>query len=199
MRVLIFIITLLIGQMLMSQNPMFDICPLKVGEEIPEATLMNEQEEAVQLADLVSEKPTVVIFYRGAWCGYCTQHLAELNDIKAEVEALGYQIIGVTVDRATKLEESKVKGKTEIEVYSDAKLEAIKAFGLDWQLGDEMFEKYVTKYDINLETWSGEDHHSLPVPAIYIIKEKLVEFQYVNPNYNTRLKPETLLAVLKTL
>jgi len=31
------------------------------------------------------------------------------------------------------------------------------------------------------------------------LKDNVVQFQYVNPNYRTRLKPETLLAVLKTL
>lgn len=178
---------------------MFDICPLKVGAEIPEVSLTNDQNETIELTDLVSEKPTVIIFYRGAWCGYCTQHLAELNDIKEDIDSLGFQIIGITVDKAQKLEESKTRSEAEIEVYSDAKLEAIEAFGLDWNVGEELYNKYLNKYDLDLELWSGEDHHSLPVPAVYIIKDNKVEFQYVNPNYNTRLKAETLLAILQTL
>ena len=56
-----------------------------------------------------------------------------------------------------------------------------------------------TEYKLDLEKWSGEEHHSLPVPAIFIIKEGVVQFQYVNPNYNTRMKAKTLLAVLETL
>ncbi len=199
MRILVLIIGILSFQSAFSQDQMFDICPLKVGAEIPEANLTNEQNEAIKLTDLVSEKPTVIIFYRGAWCGYCTKHLAELNDIKEEVESLGYQMVGITVDQFSKIGESKEKAGKEIEVYSDSKLEAIKAFGLDWKVDDKMFEKYVTEYKLDLEKWSGEDHHSLPVPSIYVVKDQAVEFQYVNPNYSTRLKAETLLAILKTL
>ncbi|MFT4661076.1 MAG: hypothetical protein ACI8XB_001347 [Patiriisocius sp.] len=55
-----------------------------------------------------------------------------------------------------------------------------------------------TEDQLDLEEWSGEKHHSLPVPGIYVIKDNKVEFQYVNPKYSDRLKPETLLAILKS-
>lgn len=199
MRYFILFTTFLICQTLFSQNTMFDICPLKVGEEIPAVSLTDKDNKDHSLESLTAEKPTVLIFYRGAWCGYCTKHLSELNDAKADIEALGYQIFGVTVDKAEKLEESNKKAESEIQVYSDSKVEAIKAFGLDWNVDDEMFAKYKNDYKLDLEEWSGETHHSLPVPAVFVIKEGIVQFQYVNPNYNTRLKAETLLAVLKTL
>lgn len=181
-----------------AQNPMFDICPLKVGTEIPDGTLSNINGEETSLHKLVDEKPTVLIFYRGAWCGYCTKHLAELNDIKGEVESLGYQIFGITIDQSSKLEESITKSGKEIEVFSDSKAELVKAYGLDWKVNDELFSKYLNDYKLDLEAWSGQDHHVLPVPAIFVIKDGVVQFQYVNPNYNTRLSPEVLLAVLKS-
>ena len=199
MRILLFLISIFYAQTAFSQNAMFDICPLKVGEEIPDVSIANDKKESIPLSNVIGDKPTVIVFYRGAWCGYCTKHLAELNDIENEIELLGYQIIGVTVDQADKLEESSSRAETEIEVYSDSKLEAINAFGLDWKLDDTLFEKYKTKFNLDLEEWSGEAHHSLPVPSIYVIKENKVAFQYVNPNYKVRLKPETLLAILQTL
>jgi len=182
-----------------SQDKRYEVCPLKVGEAVPEVNLMTAKSGSIQLTELLSEKPTVIVFYRGAWCGYCTKHLAELNDIKGSIEDLGYQIIGVTVDQPTKLNESIIKSGDEIEVYSDSKLEASKAFGLDWHVDDELFQKYVNQYKLDLEKWSGEDHHALPVPAIYIIKDEKVEFQYVNPDHSVRLKAETLLGILETI
>ncbi len=199
MRVILFMIAFLGSQIVFSQDQMYDICPLKVGEEIPKTTLMDDGNTEISLSDLVAEKPSVLVFYRGAWCGYCTEHLSELNDAKEEIESLGYQIIGITVDQADKLSESNERSESEIKVYSDAKLETIKAFGLDWKVDDQLFDKYINDYKLDLEAWSGENHHSLPVPAIFVIKEGKVEFQYVNPNYRTRLKAETLLAMLKTM
>ncbi len=199
MKSLMLLLALVSSHIAFSQNTMFDICPLKVGAEIPSVTLANKENKKQTLTQIIGEKPSVLIFYRGAWCGYCTKHLAELNEVKEEVESLGYQIFGVTVDQASKLEESNLKSESEIQVYSDANAEAIKAFGLDWQVDDELYTKYKTSYKLDLEEWSGESHHALPVPAVFIVKEGIVQFQYVNPNYNTRLKAETLLAVLKTL
>jgi len=199
MRILILLITLLSYHTLMAQNSMFDVCPLKVGTEIPSSLLYDDTGKEHALKDLIAERPTVLVFYRGAWCGYCTKHLSELDEAKGQIEEQGYQILGITIDQASKLEESRTKSNSEIVVYSDAKAEAIKAFGLDWQVEEETFHKYKNEYKVDLEEWSGQTHHALPVPAVFIIKDGIVQFQYVNPNYNTRLKAETLLAILKTL
>ncbi len=176
-----------------------DVCPLKVGMEIPSEIILQDANGLEKSLTDLTNQPTVIIFYRGAWCGYCTSHLAELQEIKNDVEALGFQVFGITPDKPGKLVESQERGKSDITVYSDAQTEAIQAFGLDWNVDDEMFAKYKNEYKLDLEEWSGADHHNLPVPAIYIIKDGIVEFQYVNPKYSTRLKPATLLAVLKTL
>ena len=199
MKHLLFLIALLTIQTLSAQDQMFDICPLKVGQAVPNTTLTDQDNKQVTLSDLTADKPTVLLFYRGAWCGYCTKHLAELNDNKAAIEKLGYQVIGITVDKAEKLAESIEDREDEITVYSDAKLETILAFGLNWKADNTLYNKYKNDYKLDLEEWSGQDHHSLPVPAIFIIKDGTVEFQYVNPNYRKRLKPEILLAILETL
>ena len=132
-------------------------------------------------------------------CGYCTKHLSELNAIKEELDSLGYSMLGITVDQASKLKESNERSESEIQVYSDSKLEAIKAFGLDWQLDEQLFRKYKENYKLDLEEWSGQNHHSLAVPALFIVRNGIIQFQYVNPNYRKRLKPTTLIALLKTL
>lgn len=199
MKLIYTLSILCLSQILVAQKAMYDVCPIKVGSEIPSGVVYDQNEQSHELTSLIGNKPSVLIFYRGAWCGYCTAHLAELNDIKAEVEELGYKIFGITVDRASKLEESQTKSESEIEVFSDAKADLIKSFGLDWQVDDDLFSKYINKYQLDLEEWSGESHHSLPVPAVFIIKDGIIQFQYVNPNYNTRLKAETLLALLSTI
>ncbi len=199
MRFLISVWVLFGCLMANAQDARFEVCPLKVGGEIPETTLIDAMGNDHALADLIQEKPTVVIFYRGAWCGYCTKHLAELNDIKNQVEGLGYQLFGVTPDQPSKLIESSKKSDSEIVVYSDSNLATIQAFGLDWKVDDALFTKYKNEYKLDLEAWSGTDHHSLPVPAVYVIKDGIIQFQYVNPNHSIRLKGATLLAVLETL
>ena len=199
MKHLILALVSICAIQLYGQSSMFDICPLKVGEAVPSVALLDAAGHEVSMLDLVSDEPSVIIFYRGAWCPYCTKHLAELQEIKEVIEELGFEVFGVTVDRPNKLEKSQEETDDIITVYSDSKLTAIKAFGLNWHVEQEQYDMYKEKYDLDLEKWSGEVHHELPVPAVFVVKEGKIVFQYVNPNYNTRLSPETLLAVLNTL
>lgn len=84
-------------------------------------------------------------------------------------------------------------------MLSDSKAEAIRNFGLAWQVGEKMREQY-KGYGIDLEGASGEEHHILPVPAVYLIgPDGKVLFSYVNPDYKVRLEPQILLAAARAL
>jgi peroxiredoxin len=49
-------------------------------------------------------------------------------------------------------------------------------------------------YGIDLEEASGQEHHLLPVPAVFIIdREAHIRFRYFNPEYKERLSGEALL------
>lgn len=78
-------------------------------------------------------------------------------------------------------------------VLSDSTTEAAQAFGLAFQIDDKTFELF-KGYGIDLEDASGEDHHILPVPAVYIVgTDGVILFDYVNPDYKVRIDPEELL------
>ena len=47
-------------------------------------------------------------------------------------------------------------------------MEAASGFGLTWRVGDDTL-KIFQQYNIDLEEASGESHHLLPVPAVYIL------------------------------
>ena len=43
------------------------IRPLLIGDTIPDVTLVTPRREAVRLADVLVEAPTILIYYRGGW------------------------------------------------------------------------------------------------------------------------------------
>lgn len=45
-----------------------EISPLLIGEKIPEISITAINGEAKNLTELIAEKPTVLLFYRGGWC-----------------------------------------------------------------------------------------------------------------------------------
>lgn len=51
----------------MVANSAEEICPLKIGEGVPQLTLRTIDNEEFDLNRAISQKPTILIFYRGSW------------------------------------------------------------------------------------------------------------------------------------
>ena len=85
------------------------------------------------------------------------------------------------------------KNSLNYRVLSDSKMELSQAFGLAFRVDDATIERY-KGFGIDLEKSSGEAHHLLPVPAVYVLNtDGKVEFQYVNPDYRIRIEETVLL------
>lgn len=178
-------------------NSAADIRPLLIGATVPQVALQTADGKAFDLSGAVAKKPTVLIFYRGGWCPYCNTHLGQLQTAEAELLKLGYQILAISPDRPEKLGESVEKHKLTYTLLSDHSMKAAQSFGIAFRVDDATLEKY-KGYGIDLEAASGQKHHLLPVPAVFIVgTDSIVKFVYVNPDYKVRLEPAVLLAAAK--
>ena len=171
--------------------------PLAVGASRPSVTLQTAAGAAFDLAAAVRRQPAVLIFYRGGWCPYCNVHLGQLQEAEADLRALGYQILAISPDRPEKLAESVEKLQPDYVLLSDRTMAAAQAFGIAFRVDDATLEKY-KGFGIDLEAASGETHHLLPVPAVFIVgTDGRIRFAYANPDYKVRLSPEELLTAAK--
>lgn len=183
-----------------AQKQMLDVCPVKTGMKMPEnITLTNIDGKVVKLDSISQIKPTVLVFFRGGWCPYCTQHLGELQQVKSKIDSMGYQLIAITPDKFTNLDSTYKSTRAEYTLLSDHSANAILNFGLAWKIDDPTYLKYKNSYGMDAEFWSGQKHHLLPIPAVYVIKNKMILFNYANPNFTSRLSGKTLTAVLSTI
>ncbi|MDF7808392.1 peroxiredoxin-like family protein [Pontiellaceae bacterium B12219] len=174
-----------------------EIKPLTSGETIPAATLKTADGADFDLQTAIAEQPTILIFYRGGWCPYCNRHLAALQDLDPQLRELGYQIIAISPDQPSELAKSAEGGHLSYTLLSDSKVEAATAFGLVFTVDDATIEKY-KKYDIDLEASSGESHHMLPVPAVFIVgTDGVIDFAHADADYKKRIESEVLLNAAK--
>lgn len=170
---------------------------MMIGSKIPDLTLKTAAGESLNLRATAKEQPLVLIFYRGGWCPYCNAHLGQLQEIDPQLRELGYRIIAVSPDRPEELAKSTAKDELTYTLLSDSTMEAAQAFGLAFTVDEATLEKYAG-YGIDLEAASGEKHHMLPVPAVFLVgKDGVIDFAYANPDYKTRIEPEVLLAKAK--
>ena len=173
------------------------VTPLLISSEIPDVSLKTIEGETVDLRKVVSEKPTILVFYRGGWCPYCNRHLSELQKIEDEIYNIGYQLIAISPDRPEKLKTALMENELEYTLLSDSPMNVAKAFGIAFKVDSKTVERYKS-VGIDLESDSGYDHHLLPAPAVYILNtEGMVKFNYVNPNYRERINGDVLLTAAK--
>ena len=171
--------------------------PLEIGRTVPQVTVQTVDGEPVQLDKLTWGTPSVIIFYRGGWCPYCTRHLAALGTIEPELKSRGYQILALSADNANHAGITETDIEPSYTLLADSKMKAAKAFGVAFKV-DASTLKMLADYEIDIEKASGEDHHLLPVPSVFITDEKgTIIYRHFNPDYKQRLSPEELLEAAK--
>ncbi|MFT5580969.1 MAG: peroxiredoxin [Psychromonas sp.] len=195
MKLSLSLFALFFSLLCFSQTPKVaeDISPLLIGEKIPNATLIDLDGVEVNVLDLAKKKRTVLVFYRGDWCPYCTRHLAAFNEIQDEILALDYQIIAVTPDDVLNLQPLKEEKDLSFTLFSDPKGQFIKDLGIAF-LPNERTNKYMEAKT------KGEVTKVLPVPTVMVIDQGgTILFEYINPNYSQRMSGELLLSILSAL
>ncbi len=167
-----------------------DISPLLNGESIPVATLKDASGKAFDLNKAVANKPTILIFYRGGWCPFCSRQLSGLQEIVPVLEEKGYQLIAVSTDKPEGLKQSAMKQQLGYTLLSDADMKVSKQFGIAYKAPEayrEMLPKTTGGMDTDL---------LLPVPSVFILDRKgVIHFEYINPDFKQRLNPELLKVV----
>ena len=174
-----------------------DVQPLLPGMHAPPFEVLDAAGNSVSFDPADLDQPLVLTFFRGGWCPYCNLHLAEMRHAEKQLKEMGFDVWFISIDKPELLYESLEQPDIGYQVLSDVKLEATRAFGLAFRLPDDLVAKYL-EYDVDLEKVSGETHHVLPAPSIYIIgTDGIIQFQYTNPDYHVRLHPTVLLSAAR--
>ena len=167
---------------------------LRTGDKIPDVRVRTIEGKEIALSDAVTRKPSVVIFYRGGWCPFCTRHLSALSEIRGDLEKNDVQLVAIGIDRPEKLRETLGQHKLDYTLLSDSDAAAAKAFGIAFRVDDATVKLYKNSYKIDLEAASGRTHHLLPHPAVYVIGiDGKIHFAHINEDYKQRLPAAEIL------
>jgi peroxiredoxin len=170
-----------------------DISPLLIGETLPEAKLIGHDGQEVSLNTITKEKPTLLVFYRGGWCPYCNRQLAALADTESQIIELGYQIVAISPDNYKSLTPTLDDNEVKYHLYSDPNGQFIQDIGIGFKSSDKV-KQYIAK-KTNMDAADV-----LPVPTVMVVNtDGLILYEYINPNYKTRLSEAMLLSVLEVL
>jgi peroxiredoxin len=175
------------------------VTPLLLGNPLPDVELRTLEDAPITLKEAVGGKAAVLVFYRGGWCPFCMTQLSGLRLIQKDLEALDYQLIAISPDQPIFLKRTLGRESIGYRLLSDRNATAMRAFGIGYEADAELL-KTLAGYNIDLEQYSGEKHHVLPVPSVYLVDEAgILQFSYVHPDYRVRVPQEVILAAAKAI
>ncbi len=102
---------------------------LKVGDKVPDFSTVDQNGDAVKLADWVGKK-TIVFFYPRANTPGCTAEACNLRDHYQELKDQGFQLIGVSADNSKKQKNFADKYELPFTLLADEDKVVIEAFGV---------------------------------------------------------------------
>lgn len=102
---------------------------LKVGDKVPEFTVNDQDGNAISLSDYKGQK-LIVFFYPKANTPGCTAEACNLRDNYKELQAKGYQLLGVSADSEKRQSNFRKKYEFPFPLLADEDKVVINAFGV---------------------------------------------------------------------
>lgn len=143
-----------------------------VGERFPHELRAPDQDGTVQsLEKLYGDKGVALFFVRSAdWCPYCRAQLADINSRLAEFEALGLNVVSVSVDEVPLIRKFYDAGSIGYTMLADPAGDINEALGIrdpQYPVGSAAF--------------------GVPRPTTYIIdRSGTIRLRYMEPTFRTR-------------
>ena len=172
---------------------------LKAGDRAPDFNLPDARGGHVRLKDLLATGPVVLSFYRGGWCPYCNLELRALQQALPEITHLGAKLVAVSPQTPDESLSTTEKNALSFSVLSDIGSTTAKAFGIAYDLAEELRPIY-RRSGHALPEKNGDDSWVLPIPATYVIDtDGTIALAFVDVDYRNRLEPAEILTALQSL
>ena len=112
---------------------------------------------------------------------------------------LGYGIIAVSPDRPAELSKTIDTNELTYTLLSDSSMAGAQSLGIAKRFGSVKVAAYKLNNQ-NIETASGQDHHLIPVPSVYIIgMDGVIRFAHTDENHRKRILTSNILSVARRI
>ncbi len=170
---------------------------IKAGDRAPQFTLKDQNANDVSSADLLTQGPLVVTFYRGGWCPYGNLELQAINEVLPRIRTHNANVVAISPQTPVNHRKSVRENRLSFPVLSDVRGEISAAFGLRFRLPEYLVDLYELLGN-NLPSFNNDASWTLPMRARYVIgQDGIVLYSEVNPDYTRRPDPSDMFPVLE--
>jgi peroxiredoxin len=175
---------------------------IDVGDKAPDFSLPTTEGGIWSLGEhLTQEKcsSSVVVFYRGTWCGYCNIYLRGLLEIRSLLSDANAALIAVSPEAApASADNASAVGPT-FPVLIDHGGKIAEQFGLTFEM-DDAAKNVLKGSGIDLEKRNASGKWILPVPGTFVIdRSGHIAYAHVDADYRNRPEPQEIVAMCRSL
>lgn len=158
---------------------------LVVGASLPEFSVRNTSGQMIS-SSLLTDKPAIIIFYRGNWCPFCTAQIKELMARYREIDAIGVRVAMIAPQPHENTVGVSRIYNAKFDFLTDEGNAAARALGIEHPnglpMGMQMF---------------GYDNDTVLPTVIITDKDGRIVWTHETDNYRVRPEPDTYLEVLR--
>lgn len=158
---------------------------LKIGSTLPGFTVRNADGASVTSAQL-TDKPAILIFFRGNWCPLCMAQIKELASRYKDISALGVRVVLISPQPHSNTDALAKKFGVEFDFITDEGNAAARALGIAQAHGLPMGMQMM-----------GYDSETVLPTVIITGKDGKVIWTHETDNYRIRPEPDVYLEVLR--
>lgn len=136
----------------------------EVGERAPDVGLVDSEKKPTRISDFRG-KPTVLLFFPGAFTNTCTKEMCTIRDNFSVYNQLGVNVVGISVDGPMASKAFKAANNINFPLLCDFNREAVKTYG---------------NYH---ENFSGISGYTASKRVVYVLdKDQIVRFKWISEN-----------------
>ncbi|PCN48639.1 peroxiredoxin [Curtobacterium sp. 'Ferrero'] len=170
------------------------------GAVAPDARLVTSTGTETTLAEARGDVPTVLVFYRGAWCPYCNITLRTYQqELLPALQERGVRLVAVSPQTPEAAEQSIANGELAFPALTDPENVLAGAFGIVTEPSAAARAAH-TRLGFDVADSNADATAAVPYPSVFVIDtDGVVRFADVHVDYTTRTEVEQVLAAVDAL
>ncbi|MDK8172316.1 peroxiredoxin-like family protein [Curtobacterium citreum] len=171
-----------------------------VGDAAPDGPLVTSTGETTSLQAVRGDAPTVLVFYRGAWCPYCNITLRTYQqELLPALQERGVQLVAVSPQTPEAAEQSIANGELAFPVLTDPENVLAGRFGIVTEPSAAARAAH-TQLGFDVADSNADDTAAVPFPSVFVLDDSgVVRFADVHVDYTTRTEVAEVLAAVDAL
>lgn len=173
---------------------------VKVGDALPEASLLAADASATDLSTVLAGAPAVLVFYRGAWCPYCNITLKTYQaELLPALTAQGVGLVAISPQHPDRTADTVSSAGLGFTVLSDPSNALAATLGIVTAPSAEARSAH-TELGFEVSDNNADGTPGVPFPTVLLVDAAgTVRFVDVQVDYTSRTEVQTVLEAVRQL